>query len=185
METATRLFAEHGYEQTTVAQIASAADVATKTFFNYFPSKDEVLFASARQRSTIPLEVIAGRREGETIPDLLTRVYRTMVADYDAEGDALLGPELRRAVAHLIKTVPALQATSLRIMFEMQRDFADALLEVYPDELDPISAAAVVGALMGATRAVAWLSIELDHSEAEYWAALERAIDIALRGLPT
>jgi AcrR family transcriptional regulator len=39
---AMRLFGQQGYEQTTVAEITSTAGVSTKTFFNYFASKDEV-----------------------------------------------------------------------------------------------------------------------------------------------
>jgi AcrR family transcriptional regulator len=39
-----RLFEDKGYDETTVAELAAAAGVSTKTFFNYFASKDEVLF---------------------------------------------------------------------------------------------------------------------------------------------
>jgi AcrR family transcriptional regulator len=42
-ETARQLFLEHGFEATTVAQIAEAADVAQGTFFNHFSSKQAVL----------------------------------------------------------------------------------------------------------------------------------------------
>lgn len=42
-EAARQLFLKHGYEATTVAQIADLADVAPATFFNHFPSKGAVL----------------------------------------------------------------------------------------------------------------------------------------------
>jgi len=50
-ETARQLFLEHGFEATTVAQIAEAADVAQGTFFNHFPSKQAVLAELASEVS--------------------------------------------------------------------------------------------------------------------------------------
>jgi AcrR family transcriptional regulator len=44
VDVATRLFAAQGYQQTTLAQIAEEADVATSTFFNYFPTKVDIVF---------------------------------------------------------------------------------------------------------------------------------------------
>jgi TetR/AcrR family transcriptional regulator, regulator of mycofactocin system len=45
LETARHLFETNGYAPTTVEQIAAGADVAPRTFFRYFPTKESLLFA--------------------------------------------------------------------------------------------------------------------------------------------
>lgn len=185
VETAIKLFTEQGYEQTIVAQIASTADVATKTFFNYFPSKEDVLFPDGDQRMAVPLGVIAGRRPGEPIADLLARVYDEIRADYVNNGAEPRDPTAIASCAQLITTVPTLQARALHRAFELQREMASALLEAYPDELDPISAAAVVGAFAGAAQAAALKSLELEQPEDAFWRAMRRGVEIALHGPPT
>jgi AcrR family transcriptional regulator len=47
-----RLFAEHGFRETTVAQVAEAADVAESTFFLHFPSKDDLVFAGHAEEAS-------------------------------------------------------------------------------------------------------------------------------------
>src|SRR3954467_12797148 len=43
-ETARRLFAERGFERVTVAEIARAAEVSEQTVFNYFPTKEDLVY---------------------------------------------------------------------------------------------------------------------------------------------
>jgi AcrR family transcriptional regulator len=45
LRSAARMFAERGYQETTVKDIAAAAGVTERTFFRYFPSKEDLVFA--------------------------------------------------------------------------------------------------------------------------------------------
>jgi AcrR family transcriptional regulator len=61
---ATELFAEHGFEAVTVEQIARTAGVARQTVFNYFDTKEEMLFD--RDREVLTALVTAVRKRGST-----------------------------------------------------------------------------------------------------------------------
>lgn len=180
--TATKLFAEQGYEQTTVAQIAAAADVATKTFFNYFPTKEDVLFDEADRYVQVMLDAIADRPRGELLPDLLARVC-DQVFDRYREGLRERDPEVAEVYGRLVRAVPALQAKALHVMYDVQRRIAGELVRAYPDELDPVSAAAVVGSLTGALQGAGFAGQELGRSAEEVVASSRRGFDIAMRGL--
>ncbi|HYK68041.1 MAG TPA: TetR family transcriptional regulator [Streptosporangiaceae bacterium] len=57
------LFAERGYEQTTVADIASRAGLTERTFFRHFSDKREVLFSGQSQLTEALVSSIAGAPE--------------------------------------------------------------------------------------------------------------------------
>lgn len=186
VSTAYRLFSEQGYERTTVAQITSEADVATKTFFNYFPSKEDVLFSDAEHYYEAALEVLAERAPDEGVPELLLRTYDRVIARYLADGPLAGDRERMEVYGNLIMTVPAVQAKALHVLFDLQSKIAGAFVKAFPDELDPISAAAALGSLLGAVQAAARTCGKLHgHSEEEYLKAGQRAVEIAMRGLGT
>lgn len=58
IKAAITLFDEQGYEQTTVAEIAAAADLTKRTFFRYFADKREVLFSGSQELEHRWLEAV-------------------------------------------------------------------------------------------------------------------------------
>ena len=63
-ETAARLFAERGYEQVAVSEIARAAEVAEQTLYNYFPTKEQLVTDREEQVQEQLGELIRSRAAG-------------------------------------------------------------------------------------------------------------------------
>lgn len=181
VDAAIELFDSQGYEQTTVAEIAAAADVGTRTFFNYFASKEELLFPESDARVQATLEAIASRGEHEGPAEVLLRALRGVSALSDEMAGPLAALRLR-----LARTVPAVRGRGLQIQLDAQRQIAHHLAEAYPDTLDEVTAAAVTGAFIGAITAA--LQVLLERSDrpddpVEFRRALNEATDLALTPL--
>jgi mycofactocin system transcriptional regulator len=133
---ALRLFAEQGFDHTTVEQIAAAAGVSRRTFFRYFDTKAAVLWHEFDN------EVQALRATFAEVPDdleMMDAILQVVVAvnHYRAEDV----PELR-ARMNLIGSVPALQASAAPHYDDWERavsDFAATRLGQPPDSLYPLA----------------------------------------------
>lgn len=71
IEVALELFAERGYEKTTIAEIADAAEVSPRTIFAYFPSKEDILFCDMPEIQERLAQVLRDRPEEATALDAL------------------------------------------------------------------------------------------------------------------
>jgi AcrR family transcriptional regulator len=178
--TAARLFEERGYEATAVADIAEAADVSKRTFFLHFPTKEDVLLSDGRARLDLALRVIADRAPETPLREVLAASLAAMIDDTAAR-DLPTGMAALRA--RLIVDSPAVQARVLHTAFAGQARIADALLAAYPDALDRTSAAAVVGAAVGAVSAAAMAGLRDGDDPATTAAGMRRAAGIALTAL--
>jgi AcrR family transcriptional regulator len=162
IDAAVDLFERNGYDGTTVADIAEAADIGTRTFFSYFASKEELLFPDSDARVAAAVTAIAHREPGDRPVDLLLRALRDVGAP-DGEPDDMVDRVAALRVA-LFRTVPAVRGRALQIQLEAQREIAGHLQRAFPDDLDEVSAAALVGAFLGAVSGA--LQVLLDAPDA-------------------
>ena len=177
---AMRLFEKRGYEQTTVAEIAAAAGVSTKTFFNYFASKDEVLFPHLSRRIEAAVALIEQRSPGDQMADVLVSAMQHMLADALTEE---VDGGLAAVRLPMIMSVPAVQAATLHRYFLAEAQLAQALHRAYQDTLDAAAAAAVIGSVMGAAVATALVCLQQGDTTEQLRVAVERGVGIAMHGV--
>lgn len=184
IEAATRLFAEKGYAQTTVAEIAAAAEVSTPTLFNHFASKEDIVFVGDRHRLDVALRAIAERDSDQRPADLLVHIADELVATFTPDDDAADDTGVPNWLRiRLVLTVPEVRARALDLLQDAQRRLVDALHAAYPDRIDRGTAAGMIGALIGAAQTSRLISLEQGESPEQVVAATRRGIDIALRGI--
>jgi AcrR family transcriptional regulator len=146
-EIARRRFSEDGFERVTVAEIAREAQVSEKTVFNYFPTKEDLVYWRLESFEQELLGTIRDRAEGESVLEAFGRFVsapRGMLGDDVDE-------ETREQLAALTRTIansPALLARERQI-FE---GYTRSLAEVIPGE--GIEPWVVANALMGVHRAL-------------------------------
>ena len=114
------LFAERGFDATTVDDIAAAAGVSRVTFFRAFPTKEDVVFTEHG-----PLLEQVRARLDEAGPDdwdaALRETTQMVLRHYLDEGD------IARRRYRLTRTIPALRDREVAMSAAYQRLFADAL----------------------------------------------------------
>ncbi|MGW1253475.1 TetR/AcrR family transcriptional regulator [Streptomyces sp. NPDC002535] len=147
---ATRLFMERGFEQTTIAEIATAARVAKKTVTNYFPRKEDLALDHHEAFTATLARAVADRPAGESPLAALRREFTAAVEACDPVA-GFAGQDFARMIAES----PTLSAR-LRELHDLREEaladaLADALAAVSPDRtpapaIAPRAAAALLGA---------------------------------------
>jgi AcrR family transcriptional regulator len=124
-DTAARLFAERGYEHVTVVDVAEAAEVSEPTVYNYFPTKQDLVFDLEEDLSDRLAELIRTRPAG-TSPAAAIRDY---VLDFVEEIKAIPDAQARGGLDYLA----AISPTVRRLSLEVTDRLADALAGAISD----------------------------------------------------
>jgi AcrR family transcriptional regulator len=146
------------------------------SFFGYFASKEDVLYDNTAERVESAARVIAAHASEAPAPDVLVRAIEEMLADSWTLG---LVPGLTGQAVNLPVTLP--KAALARSNARVDR-LAGALADAFPDELDRITAYALVGAVLGAVSATVAAALGEGHTEEQAVDAATGACRLAVAG---
>ncbi|MGW4795312.1 TetR family transcriptional regulator [Nonomuraea sp. NPDC004297] len=136
-DVAMELFSSRGFDETTVEDIAKAAGISKRSFFRYFPTKEDVVFEGVHALGDDIVEELEARPEGEGPWEALHVVLR----DWSQE----ITDERHR----LIASTPALRARFHETRDGIRRQFAEIVrrrfgLDAFTAELVTACAAAAL-----------------------------------------
>jgi AcrR family transcriptional regulator len=182
-EHALRLFREKGYDDTTVEQIAEAAEVSPSTFFRYFPTKEDVvlqddmdlLWLEAVRQQPPELSPVAALRAG------VSAAFARMGEDDWAQ---------LRQVSELAMEVPAIRARMLAELARTTQMLAEAVAERSGRDPADFAVRALAGAVVGIAMA-AWFDeggdlVAFDDQTklASFAGRFEHGLNLLEAGLP-
>ncbi|WP_182901731.1 TetR/AcrR family transcriptional regulator [Microbispora sp. H10830] len=149
-DVASGLFMQRGFDNVTVAEVAEAAGVSTKTVFNYFPRKEDLFLDRYPEAVELVTRAVRERAEGETPLAALRRLFLGMLREGHPLGGIAPGYEVFWQV---VQDSPALRARARELVEEFEgvlaHLFAEAAGRDPADPADPaprLAAALVVAA---------------------------------------
>ena len=120
-DAALQLFTQQGYDHTTIEEIATLAEVGTRTLYRYYPTKEDLILGSTRPGFRILLQVLRERPADEPLGDALHASLTAFCVVLTMERER--GVELRE----LIERTPSLRA---KVYDEIGRTRADLAAEI-------------------------------------------------------
>lgn len=185
-DAAIRLFAERGFDQVRVAEVAREAEVSEATVFNYFATKEDLVYDGMGDFADGLIEALRLRPAGES----LLSAFRTYVLRPHglAEGDRAVAQIAK--VARIVGGSPTLQARERQVFDRATRALAELIATESGTRTDDVESWVIANALMGVNRALK----ELVHSRAlaghsgkritrDVLAQGRRALDVLDKGL--
>jgi AcrR family transcriptional regulator len=154
-DTARRLFTERSFDAVTVAEVARAANVSEKTVFNYFPTKEDLVYSRLEAFEDELLAAIREREPGETVLSAFRKFLfqpRGVFALGESDDGAATGRI--QAITRMITESPALLARE-RLVFARYTESLAALIAAESGaDADDVEPRVVAGAILAVHRAL-------------------------------
>ena len=138
------LFLERGFEATTLDDIAAAADISRRSFFHYFASKEDVVFAWHEETTAALIAAVEARPANESMLTAAENAISAMARQ--------LEPVEAIAMARLKRDNPALQARDQVKYEKLERALAAALEKRAGHKTEKLGARLVAMIATGAMR---------------------------------
>ncbi len=151
-EAAWRLFAERGFDAVTVADVAAAAEVSPATVFNYFGTKEDLVYGRMEAFEEELLDAVRERPVGESILQAFSRfvlLARGLLAETDPESAARLA-----TITRVITESPALLGRERQIYARYTDSLAELIAAETGSEARDPEPWVVAHALIGVHRAL-------------------------------
>ncbi|MFD5585864.1 TetR family transcriptional regulator [Streptomyces sp. NPDC127063] len=174
-----RLFLERGYEQTTVDDIVALAGVGRRSFFRYFPSKEDVVFPDHERCLTDMTAFLAASADTDEPVRRVCDAARQVLLIY-AENPAFSVQRYR-----LTKKVPGLRAYELSVVWRYERALADYLRGRFAGRPDGILRADVIAAAVVAAHNNALRSWLRSDGKGDASAAVDHALGLVQQAFGT
>jgi AcrR family transcriptional regulator len=151
-DTARDLFIERGFEAVPVAEIARAAEVSEATVFNYFPTKEDLLYSRLEAFEDELLSSIRERQPGESVLAAFGRFLSVPRGLMDSEDPDVV--ERLAAIVRVIAESPSLLTREQQIYATYTASLAAVLAEESGAHADDVRPWIVANALIGVHQAI-------------------------------
>lgn len=173
------LFLERGYEQTTVDDIVALAGVGRRSFFRYFPSKEDVVFPDHERCLADMTAFLADSGDDDEPVQRVCDAVRIVLRMYTEN------PTFSVQRYRLTKKVPGLRAYELSVVWRYERAFADHLRGRLASRPDGTLQADVIAAAVAAAHNNALRSWLRSDGQGDASAALDHALGYVQQAFST
>jgi AcrR family transcriptional regulator len=128
------LFTEHGFDATTVEQIAAAAEVGPRTLYRYFPTKETLIVQFVEASLRAALDRLCAQPDDLPLPQALYAVIDSVIGTTEADAHRVM------AVYEMAGRAPSVQAQLSDLTWRWRQDLAAEIARRLPGRSTQLTA---------------------------------------------